>query len=134
MTTRHHIIIAIGTNAGKEKACEACKMLLGRFSDATFSKVIATAPLGCNFQSTQFHNAICTCTTTMDATALIALLKAMERSAGDTSVLRQNGTVVLDLDLLKFDDTRHHAADWNRSYIKELMADILIHNKQIQHT
>ena len=62
--------------------------------------------------------------TTLEADEVVGKLKNIERATGDTRELRQDGKVVLDLDLLKYDDTRFHQADWEREYVRELIAEM----------
>jgi 2-amino-4-hydroxy-6-hydroxymethyldihydropteridine diphosphokinase len=37
---------------------------------------------------------------------------------------RQEGIVRLDLDILAYDDERHHLSDWERHYIKILLPQL----------
>lgn len=120
----HRILIALGTNVGIDNIAKAKKALKETFADVSFSQTLPTAALGSKFQGTQFHNALASGFTTLEADEVVGRLKNIERATGDTRELRQDGKVVLDLDLLKYDDTRFHQADWDREYVRELIAEM----------
>lgn len=118
---KHQVIIALGTNVEKAKILQAITTLQTLISDIKVSEIIPTLPLGSKFQHTQFYNALALGTTTKAADEMTMCLKDIERACGDTSSLRQSGHVVLDLDLMKYDNKKFHTSDWDREYIKELM-------------
>ena len=51
-------------------------------------------------------------------------LKAIEQQMGRTIEDRQQGIVRIDLDILEYDGTRHHLADWERHYVKLLLPQL----------
>ena len=117
---RHHIIIAMGTNVGIESLKRGQQLLLSYFPDIHFTEIMPTAPLGSKFRGTHFYNALAACTTTHNPERIISILKNMEKRNGDSNELRDGGKVVLDIDLLKYDDKKFHEKDWDREYIKIL--------------
>lgn len=121
----HKVIIALGTNVDSDRIKIAKDALHEVLTDVRFSQTLATEALGSKFHGTQFHNALASGSTTLDAPSIIALLKSIESQSGDTRELRQQGKVVLDLDLLKHDATRFHPSDWERDYVKELMREVV---------
>lgn len=122
---RHRIIIAFGTNAGIDRICEAKTLLRKNFTEISFSRVMQTEPIGKQFHGTTFYNAIACCSTHIGkADDIVNILKALEKESGDREELRKAGKVVLDLDLLKYDNDVYHKDDWSRGYIKELTQDI----------
>lgn len=124
----HNIIIAFGTNAGINRIREAKALLRKNFTVISFSRVMQTEPIGKQFQGTIFYNAIACCSTHIaKADNIVNILKALEKESGDREELRKAGKVVLDLDLLKYDNVVYHKDDWNRGYIKELTQDITEH-------
>jgi len=48
-------------------------------------------------------------------------LKQTEIRMGRTNEDRRQGIVRIDLDLMRYDDQRHHVKDWERDYIKKLL-------------
>ena len=65
--------------------------------------------------------------TELECDKLEQALKAMEREMGRTDADRRQGIVRIDLDLMKYDDTRHHTQDWERPYITELLRQEVEH-------
>jgi len=46
----------------------------------------------------------------------------MERNCGDQPALRAAHQIVMDIDLLLLGRKRYHTDDWNRDYIRRLLA------------
>lgn len=117
-------IIALGSNAETdEHIAHAIALIAEALPGTRFSRLMTTEPIG-NFDR-MFTNCIAvtdTCTST--AAELTRLLKDTEHACGDTKALRSNGTVMLDADLLLCNGTHYHEADWQRPYIKTLMAEM----------
>lgn len=123
---KHHVIIALGTNVNEWKINEAQKIIKSISDDFSFSQTIQTEPIGKCFQNTMFYNALAVGTVgEIQPSELVCILKKMEHACGDNVQLRKKGTVVIDLDLLKYDSLIFHEADWNRPYIKKLVKDFL---------
>ena len=60
--------------------------------------------------------------TPMTADELTTILKQMERDCGDQPALRASHQIVMDIDLLLLGRKRYHTDDWNRDYIRRLLA------------
>ena len=56
--------------------------------------------------------------------ALHQMLKDMERTIGSTPTERKQGIVRIDIDILLADGQRHHEDDWERPYVKNLLAQL----------
>ena len=65
-------------------------------------------------------NQLAVTTTVLTAAALEQRLKDIE-----AETRRTKGNVTLDLDLLLYGTQRYHEADWSRTYIQQLITDIL---------
>lgn len=52
------------------------------------------------------------------------MLKDMERTIGSTPTERKQGIVRIDIDILLADGQRHHEDDWERPYVKNLLAQL----------
>jgi 2-amino-4-hydroxy-6-hydroxymethyldihydropteridine diphosphokinase len=52
------------------------------------------------------------------------MLKSVEQEMGRTQEDRLAGIVKIDLDILQFDDTRHHERDWQRPYVIQLIKEL----------
>lgn len=122
---KHHVIIALGTNISEKNIREAQTVLRSVFGDLFFSQTMQTEPIGERFQNTKFYNALAAGTIgDIQPSELVNILKMIECDCGDNVTLRQKGTVMIDIDLLKYDNLIFHEADWNRPYIKELAKEI----------
>lgn len=121
---KHCVILALGTNSGKENIQKAQKVLRGAFQNLEFTSIVPTQPIGNIFQHTMFYNTLANGTTSKNVAEVVHMLKLIEKECGDSRELRRNGTVILDVDLLKFDEQIFHESDWDRAYIKELMSKI----------
>lgn len=95
-------------------------MLQTYFPDITFTGVIVSEAYGQPSAAAPYANMMASCTTIMPQNALIHLLKTIESEAGNTRELRSNGIVMMDIDLMKYDDMQCHTNDWERPYIKRL--------------
>jgi len=50
-------------------------------------------------------------------------LKRIEHELGRTAEEKRRGIVRIDIDLMQYDRTRYHLADWERPYMKLLMEE-----------
>ncbi len=117
------VILALGSNEeGEARILQALTLLKPMLEALRATSILCTAPIGDLTQS--FHNCIATGYTTEDVDTLSALLKQAERRCGDRKSLRQQGKVLMDIDLLEYDGIRYHAKDWDRPYIQRLMREI----------
>ena len=68
-----------------------------------------------------YSNMLAEFDTSLERTELVRELKQLEVRMGDSEALRRKGTVMMDLDILRFGEERHHLEDWERPYIKRLL-------------
>lgn len=66
-----------------------------------------------------YMNLLVSGSTTLTVSELEATLKGIESSCG-----RSKEHVTIDLDLMQYDDERHHLKDWPRPYIQQLLPDL----------
>lgn len=120
----HSVIIALGSNCRHDANLDRATELLGRFvSGMKASRRLLTEPVG--IASGPFMNQIVTGTCEMDMDALTDATKQIEAACGRTAVSMAKGIVEIDIDILQYDDTRHHLGDWDRDYIKTLIKELL---------
>jgi len=141
------VIIALGSNTRQAVHIQwASQRLACLLHEARFSRTLWTTDI--KGTGVMYMNRLVRGTTDLPAEELIAQLKAIERKAGrypaplPTPLPSQLpspregsgvglgggfrcGPVPLDLDILLFDNVRHHLADWSRTYVQQLIADIL---------
>ena len=100
----------------------ARECLSNLFPDITFTDAILSPAYGAESDSDIYYsNMLAHFTTQQSVEELTLTLKEMEKQLGDSASLRAQGTVMMDLDLLKHGRKRMHLADWRRTYIKDLL-------------
>lgn len=125
--THGHLIIAcVGTNVNHQSnIAKAREILDSTFADCRFSRVMLTLPIGMDNTNVRFANMLVVFNSTLDTEEVISKLKQIERQCGDTRLARSQGEVVMDIDLLRYDDERFHPSDWQRHYVKTLIEEML---------
>ena len=118
---RRKFILALGSNASPDQSMAKAKELLQeQFGPLAFTPVITTEGIGMVADS--FSNCLAYGMTPMTADELTTILKQMERDCGDQPALRAAHQIVMDIDLLLLGRKRYHTDDWNRDYIRRLLA------------
>ena len=118
----HHVIISLAANCNHEKnLSEARRRLAQILSSFTFTHELWTEPVGTH-RSDLYLNQLCQGHTALSKSEIEQWLKATEQQMGRTSEERQQGIVRIDLDLLQYDDQRHHLRDWERPYVANLLS------------
>lgn len=121
--TAHKFMICIGSNADKSANIgKACRLLEERLPAVVFTEPLESAPYG--GKGSSYLNALAVGTTMMEISALEAELKAIEKMLGRTPADKLSGRVPIDLDLMLFDGVRYHQADWERDYVRLLLAKL----------
>jgi len=125
----HHVLISLASNyQAKEHLDKARTALTELLSSAVYTQEIWTEPEGTTGRTSDacarkalYLNQLVSADTSANADELNSCLKDIEKELGRTAECRQRGIVTIDLDLLQYDDTRHHLRDWNRSYVRHLL-------------
>ncbi|NDW11950.1 2-amino-4-hydroxy-6-hydroxymethyldihydropteridine diphosphokinase [Bacteroides sp. 214] len=113
----HTCLICIGSNYNrKENLALAAKWLREAFCKMTFGSVQETEPIGIA-NSALFFNQLVEFRTQLDKDTVVSILKSMEIKAGRTPEDKAQGKVILDIDLLLFDDKVLKSEEMNRTYI-----------------
>ena len=94
-------------------------MLKEHFPDVSFSPTVTSPDY--THVGNPYSNCVAKGTTDLSETDLVAALKSMEQQLGRT----QSEQIMMDLDLMQFNDTRRHLADWSRPHIKRLLGILL---------
>ena len=112
-----HIITACGgTNVNHQSnITKAREILDSTFADCRFSRVMQTLPIGMENTNVRFANMLVVFKSTFDTD---------EALCGDTRIARRRGEIVMDIDMLKYDEERFHLSDWQRHYVKALMEEM----------
>ncbi|WP_294914250.1 2-amino-4-hydroxy-6-hydroxymethyldihydropteridine diphosphokinase [Prevotella sp.] len=124
--TNEHIITAcVGTNVNHQSnITKAREILDSTFADCRFSRVMQTLPIGMENTNVRFANMLVVFKSTFDTEEVVSTLKHIEALCGDTRIARRRGEIVMDIDMLKYDEERFHLSDWQRHYVKALMEEM----------
>ena len=99
--------------------------IISTFPDARFTPMLTTPAEPDDRSNTLYSNLLATFTTDADEPLLVARLKDLELTLGNTAALRRQGIVMMDLDILQYAGERRHHDDWQRSYVKKLIKTLL---------
>ena len=86
-----------------------------------FTSAIFTEPIN-SIRKERYLNQLCQGTTVFGEGLLCEVLKEIEKRLGRTK--NEDGIVAIDLDLLQYDNQRHHLHDWERNYVKDLISEL----------
>jgi len=125
----HSFIISLASNENQEaNMAHAREQLTQLLTEVHFTSAIWTEPVG-NGQWSMIHgpskkylNQLCQGTTAFGEGLLCEVLKEIEKRLGRTK--NEDGIVAIDLDLLQYDNQRHHLRDWDRNYVKDLISEL----------
>ena len=118
----HQIIISLASNENQEARLAAAReQLVQLLTECHFTSAIWTEPVNTS-RKEPYLNQLCKGTTTFGEGLLCEVLKEAEKRLGRTR--NEDGIVAIDLDLLQYDDQRHHLRDWSRDYVKNLLNEL----------
>ena len=125
----HTIIISLASNDNQEVNMAAAREQLTQLlTEVHFTSAIWTEPVGndqwsvVSGQSNKYLNQLCRGTTALGEGLLCEVLKETEKRLGRTK--NEDGIVAIDLDLLQYDNRKHHLRDWSRIYVKDLISKL----------
>jgi len=120
----HQVILSLAANCDAEKNLPEARLCLEQILAFThYTDAVWTEPIGCK-RKDLYLNQLVKAMTELSFDELRSQLKTIELKIGRTAEDRQEGIVRLDLDILAFDDERHHLADWERHYVKMLLPQL----------
>lgn len=121
----HKVLLSIGTNTN---ACfnlrQAIKSLLIYFPTIQFTKIIKSKPHGASYKSS-FLNTLGYFETNMSKDEIILRFKSIEKNMGRQPSHKAEGKVIIDIDLIKIDEEVLKPDDFERSYMSELLSEIM---------
>ena len=130
----HQILISLASNEDQEAHLAAAReQLIQLLKEANFTSAIWTVPIdhSCyqrdarmvnNQSKMKYLNQLCKGTTALGEGLLCEVLKEIEKRLG--RVRNEDGIVAIDLDLLQYDERKHHLRDWGRNYVKDLLNEL----------
>lgn len=118
----HQIIISLASNENQEARLEAAReQLVQLLTECHFTSAMWTEPIQSS-RKEPYLNQLCKGTTSLGEGLLCEVLKETEKRLGRTK--NEDGIVAIDLDLLQYDERRHHLRDWERNYVKDLLNEL----------
>ena len=118
----HEVIISLASNENQEaNLAKAREQLTQLMAEVHFTSAIWTEPVNTS-RKEPYLNQLCKGTTAFGEGLLCEVLKETEKRIGRTR--NEDGIVAIDLDLLQYDDQRHHLRDWGRDYVKNLLNEL----------
>lgn len=118
-------LISIGSNKNRDNNLACCQRVLKKiFPDIIFSNISVTKPYG-NHYKYNFINQLAFIRTDKNKEEIISILKSLEISMGRSSSDKEKGIVVIDADLVTWNDTVLKPEDTKRTYIKDLLPGLL---------
>lgn len=117
-------LISIGSNKNRDNNLARCQRVLKRiFPDIIFSNISVTKPYGNNYKN-NFINQLASIHTDKEKEEIISILKSLEIDMGRTPSDKEKGIVVIDVDLVTWNNTILKPEDTKRAYIKDLLPDL----------
>ena len=118
----HQIIISLASNENQEARLEAAReQLVQLLTECHFTSAMWTEPIHSS-RKEPYLNQLSKGTTSLGEGLLCEVLKETEKRLGRTK--NEDGIVAIDLDLLQYDERRHHLRDWERNYVKDLLNEL----------
>ena len=117
----HKVLLSIGTNTDTRfNLNRAIDFLQSYFPTIQFTEVTESKPYG-NSYIGSFLNALAYFQTELCKEALVSDLKSIEKDMGRLPNQKAEGIVIIDIDLIKWDDEIIKPEDFQRSYITYLL-------------
>ena len=120
------LILAIGTNHQSwNNIRRAKRMVREAFPESLvkYSSIAVTTPIGIGGKN--FRNCLTAFISDLDIEEVIRRTKQIEVQCGNTQEKRTRGIVEMDIDILFHHGRYYHEQDWNRSYIQQLLQELL---------
>lgn len=122
LKARNHILLCVGCNTNPERQMREVKELLkNEFIGMRFTEVLTSAAYGMAETAAPYTNLMADGVTNMTRDELVKRLKDIEEEAGNKKELREKGVVMMDIDLMSFNNQRYHDKDWGRPYVRTLL-------------
>ena len=117
----HNVLLSIGTNTDVRFNLNRAKTkLLSYFPNIQFTVEIENKPYGENYKE-WFLNTLGFFESDLCKSELISQIKDIEKSMGRSSKDKAEGKVIIDIDLIRWDNEILKPDDFKRSYIIDLL-------------
>ena len=119
----HVCLLCLGSNRESERQLStAIQELAQRFRIAKAGRPVHTPAEGSAAGTADYLNQAVLIETRLTADQLETVLKEIERAHGRTPQDKRKGSVPIDMDLLKYDDSVLRPDDWAKDYVQKALA------------
>lgn len=130
----HTCYLTLGSNWDAASHMRMARQLLEQhaqvFNHLQFSPLMQTQAVGQVYTGTQFLNQVVRFTTSLSVAEVTERLKAAERLMGRQASDKQQGRVIIDIDLIVYDNQILKPADYARTYFTEGMEALLFQTNE----
>ena len=120
----HKTVLGIGSNTdARFNIKQATDYLRFYFPNIKFTSTIETMPYGDMF-TTPFVNALAYFKTDLSKDEILLQLKLIEKTMGRLPSHKEEGIVVIDIDLVQWNNEILKPDDYKRNYIKQLLLEM----------
>ena len=124
LTTLNTVIISIGSNENREENIQQCReSLTSMFSSIYFSSTSVTKPYGEQYKN-DFLNQLVLIYSDQNLSDIQRKIKQLEKEIGREDEDKTNGSVKIDIDIIKWNDQVLKEKDWQRNYVKDLLSSL----------
>lgn len=117
-------LISIGSNEDRENNLARCQALLASyFSDIRYSSTSVTSPYGSHYKN-DFLNQLALVYTQLEEVSVYNILKQIEKEMGRSISDKEKGIVIIDIDLVIWNEKVLKPIDMERSYVRDLLSDL----------
>lgn len=118
----HIAVLSLGSNKtdGEQLIKFASSVLSTWFMSIDFSCILRNPAINMPSETPDYFNMLVLVRTKFNADEIKRLAKTLERMAGDTKELRRNGVVIMDIDIVEYDNSILKPNDTKRDYYRTL--------------
>lgn len=120
----HKVLVSLGTNTD---TCfnmkRATDYLYSCFPNIRFTTVIKSEPCGANFKG-PFLNALAYFESKLTKEEIVLRFKSIEKKMGRLPSHKAEGIVIIDIDLIQWDNEVLKPEDLERDYMSELLIQV----------
>lgn len=121
---QNKVVLCLGSNKDcEENLHSAVRLLRVYFGSIRLSEAIYTEPIGLP-GSGLFLNQVAVVGTEASLEEVKGVLKAVEKRLGRLAEDKQIGVILIDIDLLLWNETILKPSDWEKEYVQQLFRSI----------
>lgn len=122
----HYLLLSVGSNTYAKRNIEKAGQLLKRnIPGLIFTSCMESKPYGKQYKRS-FLNILAWSSSELSKEEVIRMAKSIEVQMGRKPEDKAQGRVVVDIDLIQYDNDVLKPTDFERSYVKELLPQVTI--------